>query len=36
MTQSRDFEAEDTHQDRMACVEANQGAAPGIRPMEKI
>jgi hypothetical protein len=25
-TQSRDFEAEDTRQDRMACVEATQGA----------
>jgi hypothetical protein len=25
-TQSRDFEAEDTRQDHMACVEAKQGA----------
>jgi hypothetical protein len=26
MTQSGDFEAEDTRRDRMACVEAKQGA----------
>jgi hypothetical protein len=29
MTQSEDFEAEDTRQDRMACVEATQGAVAG-------
>jgi hypothetical protein len=28
-TQSRDFEADDTRQDRMACVEATQGAVAG-------
>jgi hypothetical protein len=28
-TQSRIFEAEDTHRDRMACVEAKQGAVTG-------
>jgi hypothetical protein len=28
-TQSGDFEAEDTHWDRMACVEATQGAVVG-------
>jgi hypothetical protein len=28
-TQSGDFEAEDTHWDRMACVEATQGAVAG-------
>jgi hypothetical protein len=28
-TQSRDFEAEDTRRDRMACVEATQGAVAG-------
>jgi hypothetical protein len=27
--QSEDFEAEDTHRDRMACVEAQQGAFVG-------
>jgi hypothetical protein len=27
--QSRDFEAEDTRRDRMACVEAKQGAVAG-------
>jgi hypothetical protein len=30
------FEADDTRQDRKACVEAKQGAVAGIRPMEKI
>jgi hypothetical protein len=29
MTQSGDFKAEDTHRDRMACVEATQGAVAG-------
>jgi hypothetical protein len=29
MTQSGDFEAEDTRRDRMACVEAMQGAVAG-------
>jgi hypothetical protein len=29
MTQSGDFEEEDTRQDRMACVEATQGAFVG-------
>jgi hypothetical protein len=29
MTQSGDFEAEDTRRDRMACVEAAQGAFAG-------
>jgi hypothetical protein len=29
MTQSGDFEAEDTRRDRMACVEATQGAVAG-------
>jgi hypothetical protein len=29
MTQSRDFEAEDTRQDRKACVEAKQVAVAG-------
>jgi hypothetical protein len=29
MTQSRDFKAEDTRRDRMACVEAKQGAVAG-------
>jgi hypothetical protein len=29
MTQSRIFEAEDTRRDRMACVEATQGAVAG-------
>jgi hypothetical protein len=29
MTQSRIFEAEDTHRDRLACVEAKQGAVAG-------
>jgi hypothetical protein len=29
MTQSGIFEAEDTHRDRMACVEATQGAVAG-------
>jgi hypothetical protein len=29
MTQSLIFEAEDTRQDRMACVEATQGAVAG-------
>jgi hypothetical protein len=28
-TQSGDFEAEDTRRDRMACVEAKQGAVAG-------
>jgi hypothetical protein len=28
-TQSGDFEAEDTHRDRMACVKATQGAVAG-------
>jgi hypothetical protein len=28
-TQSGDFEAEDTHRDHMACVEATQGAVAG-------
>jgi hypothetical protein len=28
-TQSEDFEAEDTRRDRMACVEATQGAVVG-------
>jgi hypothetical protein len=28
-TQYGDFEAEDTHQDRMACVEAKQGPVAG-------
>jgi hypothetical protein len=28
-TQSRDFEVEDTRQDRMACVEVTQGAVAG-------
>jgi hypothetical protein len=28
-TQSGDFEAEDTHWDRMACVEATRGAVAG-------
>jgi hypothetical protein len=28
-THSEDFEAEDTRQDRMACVEATQGAVAG-------
>jgi hypothetical protein len=28
-TQSGDFEVEDTRQDRMACVEAKQGAVAG-------
>jgi hypothetical protein len=28
-TQSGDFEAEDTRRDRMACVEATQGAVAG-------
>jgi hypothetical protein len=28
-TRSRDFEAEDTHWDRMTCVEAKQGAVAG-------
>jgi hypothetical protein len=28
-TQSEDFEAEDTRQDRMVCVEATQGAVAG-------
>jgi hypothetical protein len=28
-TQSGDFEAEDTHRDRMSCVEATQGAVAG-------
>jgi hypothetical protein len=28
-TQSGDFEAEDTHRDRMACIEATQGAVAG-------
>jgi hypothetical protein len=28
-TQSEIFEAEDTHRDRMACVEAKQGAITG-------
>jgi hypothetical protein len=31
MTQSGDFEVEDTRQDRMACVEATQGAVAGYR-----
>jgi hypothetical protein len=30
MTQSEDFEAEDTRQDCMACVEATQGAVAGL------
>jgi hypothetical protein len=34
--QSGDFEAEDTRRDRMACIEAKQGAVAGIRLMEKI
>jgi hypothetical protein len=29
MTQSGDFEVEDTRRDRMACVEATQGAVAG-------
>jgi hypothetical protein len=29
MTQSPNFEAEDTRQDRVACVEAKQGAVAG-------
>jgi hypothetical protein len=29
MTQSGDFEVEDTRRDRMACVEATQGAVTG-------
>jgi hypothetical protein len=29
MMQSGDFKAEDTHWDRMACVEATQGAVAG-------
>jgi hypothetical protein len=29
VTQSGDFEAEDTRRDRMACVEATQGAVAG-------
>jgi hypothetical protein len=29
MTQSGDFEAEDTRRDRMACIEATQGAVAG-------
>jgi hypothetical protein len=29
MTQSGDFEAEDTRRDRMACVKAKQGAVAG-------
>jgi hypothetical protein len=29
MTQSGDFEAEDMRRDRMACVEATQGAVAG-------
>jgi hypothetical protein len=28
-TQSGDLEAEDTHRDRMACIEAMQGAVAG-------
>jgi hypothetical protein len=28
-TQSEIFEAEDTHRDRMACIEAKQGAVAG-------
>jgi hypothetical protein len=39
MTQSEDFEAEDTHQDRNACVEAKQVAVaghPSDGPMTKI
>jgi hypothetical protein len=28
-TQSRDFEAEDTHRDHMACVEVKQDAVAG-------
>jgi hypothetical protein len=34
-TQSGDFEAEETHQDRKTCVEAKQVRSPGIRPMER-
>jgi hypothetical protein len=29
MTQSGIFEAEDTHRDRVACIEAKQGAVAG-------
>jgi hypothetical protein len=39
MTQSRDFEAEDTRQDRKACIEAKQVAVvghPSNRAMTKI
>jgi hypothetical protein len=32
--QSEIFEAEDTHRDRKACVEAKQVAVAGLRPME--
>jgi hypothetical protein len=35
-TQFGIFEEEDTRRDRMACIEAKQGAVAGIRPMEKI
>jgi hypothetical protein len=34
MTQSGIFEVEDTRRDRMACVEAKQGAVPG-HPSDK-
>jgi hypothetical protein len=34
-TQSGDFEAEETHQDRKTCVEAKQVRSRGIRPMER-
>jgi hypothetical protein len=35
-TQSGIFKAEDTRRDRMACVEAKQGAVLSIRSMKKI
>jgi hypothetical protein len=34
-TQSGDFEAEDTRQDRKACVEATQGAVAGHPSVEE-
>jgi hypothetical protein len=35
-SQSRIFEAEDMHRDRMACAEAKQGAVAGHPSDEKI
>jgi hypothetical protein len=35
MTQSGDFEAEDTHRDLKACIEVKQVAVAGIRLIER-